>query len=190
MNDDLFIIIGLGNPGLKYKNTKHNVGFDVIDLLGDKYDIKTSRLKFKAYSGEGRIEGHKVVLVKPQTFMNLSGESVKALVDWYKADITKVILVFDDVDIPIGKIRIRPGGSSGTHNGMKSVIYHLQRENFPRIRIGIGSPPEGWDIADYVLGKFSKEERSIIDKSIMKAVEAADAIIKSDINSAMNTYNV
>jgi PTH1 family peptidyl-tRNA hydrolase len=189
MIEDLFLLVGLGNPGLKYKNTRHNVGFDTIDLLAKNNNIKVSRLKFKAYNGEGRIKGHKVILAKPQTFMNLSGESVRELAAWYKMDINNIILIYDDVDIPLGKIKIRPGGSSGTHNGMKSVIYHLQREDFPRIRIGIGDVPEGWDIADYVLSKFSKEEREVIDDSIARAVHAADMIINSGIEAAMNTYN-
>lgn len=189
MMDELFLIIGLGNPGLKYINTRHNVGFDTIDYIAAKNNIKVSRLKHKAYIGEGTIEGHKVVLAKPQTYMNLSGESVRDMVEWYKIDMSNLILIYDDVDIPLGKIRIRPGGSAGTHNGMKSVIYNLQRDDFPRIRIGIGQPPEGWDMADYVLGKFPKEERELIDSSILRAAQAACMIMDLGINAAMNKHN-
>jgi len=185
----LFLIIGLGNPGSRYDNTRHNVGFDTIDLLSDKYNIKVNKLKHKALTGDGVIEGKRVILVKPQTYMNLSGESVRDLVEWYKVPLSNTILIYDDIDIALGKIRVRPKGSSGTHNGMKSVIYQIQSEEFPRIRVGIGKPPEGWDLVDYVLGKFSDEERKIVDESIAKAAGAAVEIIKSGVDRAMNLYN-
>lgn len=187
--DGLFIIVGLGNPGNRYDNTRHNVGFDTVDFLADKYGIKISRLKHKAVCGEGEIEGVKAVLAKPQTYMNLSGESVRDMVEWYKIPLNNVILVYDDIDLQLGKIRVRPRGSSGTHNGMRSVLYHLQSEDFPRVRIGIGRPPEGWELADYVLSRFSDEERKIINESIAQAADAVVSIIKSGVEIAMSRFN-
>lgn len=185
----MFVIAGLGNPGKKYANSRHNVGFDTIDLLGSQYDIKVSSVKHKGLLGEGIIQGEKVVLVKPQTFMNLSGECVAEVVNWYKVDMRNVILIYDDIDIELGKIRIRPGGSSGTHNGMKSVIYYLKSDEFPRIRVGIGKPGEDRDLADYVLAGFGAEDRELVDKSISNAADAAVTIIKAGIDTAMNKYN-
>lgn len=186
---DLFIIAGLGNPGARYANTRHNVGFDTIDLISYKSGIKVAKLKFKALTGEGLMHGKKVMLVKPQTYMNLSGESVRDIVDWYKLPLENLILVYDDADIPPGRIRLRPKGSSGTHKGIESVIYQLQSDEFPRIRIGIGSPPENWDIADYVLGKFDEDERKLMNLSIIRAAQAAISIVESGIEAAMNIFN-
>ena len=183
------IIIGLGNPGTKFENTRHNVWFDTIDYLSSKYNIKLSKIGFKAVYGEGDIEGKRAILLKPQTFMNLSGESVRDIVAWYKTPINKVIVIYDDIDLEPGKIRVRPKGSAGTHNGMKSVIYQLQTDEFPRVRIGIGRAPEKWDLADYVLSKFSKEDREIINQSIEKAAEAVIMIAKSGPEKAMNSFN-
>jgi len=187
--DNMFIVIGLGNPSSKYENTKHNVGFDTIDLLSSLLKIKVTKLKFKALSGEGKVDDDRVLLVKPQTFMNLSGESVREIVEWYKVPMSNVILVYDDADLPLGKIRIRSKGSSGTHNGMKSVIYDLQSDDFPRVRIGIGRPPEGWDLADYVLSKWSKEQRTEVNESIVDAADAVLEIIKSGVEESMQKYN-
>jgi PTH1 family peptidyl-tRNA hydrolase len=187
--ENLYLIIGLGNPGSRYDNTRHNVGFETIDVISGKYGIKVAKLRHKALLGDGVIEGHRVLLVKPQTFMNLSGESVRDIVEWYKVPSSNIIIIYDDIDIPIGKIRVRSKGSSGTHNGMKSVIYHLQSDEFPRIRIGIGEQPEGWDLADYVLSKFSGDDAKIIEESISKAAEAAVAVIKYGIDAAMNVFN-
>jgi len=187
--EDLYIIVGLGNPGKRYENTRHNVGFDTIDYLSAKYGIKVSKLKHKALIGDGSIQGTRVLLVKPQTFMNLSGESVRDIVEWYRAPLQNVIIIYDDTDLPPGRVRIRPKGSSGTHNGMKSVIYQLQSDEFPRIRIGIGKRPENWDLADYVLSKINVEERKLIDESILKAAQAVVEITKSGIEAAMNVYN-
>lgn len=187
--EDIYLIIGLGNPGKKYENTRHNVGFDTIDYLSYKHSIKVSRIGFKAVYGEGEIEGKRIILLKPQTFMNLSGESVREIVDWYKVPLERVIIIYDDIDLEPGKIRIRPKGSSGSHNGMKSIIYQLQADNFPRIRIGIGRAPERWDLADYVLSKFSKEDREIIDQSIEKAAEAAIMVTNNGADKAMNRFN-
>lgn len=187
--DKLFLVIGLGNPGTKYEHTRHNVGFLTIDLLSMKYGIKVAKLKHKALLGEGIIEGQRVVLAKPQTFMNLSGESIREIVEWYKVPMSNVIVVYDDIDLALGKIRVRPGGSSGTHNGMKSIIYQLQEDTFPRVRIGIGKPPENWDLADYVLSRFGEEERPTIIESIKKAAEAVSAIISLGTETAMNKFN-
>lgn len=187
--DNQYIIIGLGNPGSKYENTRHNVGFNTIDMLSSKHGIKVSKLKHKALIGDGVIEGERVVLVKPQTFMNLSGESVRDIIDWYKVPLKNTILIYDDVDLAIGKIRLRSKGSSGTHNGMRSVLYHIQSEDFPRIRIGIGRPPEGWDLADFVLGRFNDDDRKSVNESIEKAADAVSLIVKAGVEAAMNSYN-
>jgi len=187
--ENLYIIAGLGNPGIKYKDTRHNVGFLVIDALSEKYSINVMQLKHKAIVGSGAIDGTRVLLVKPQTYMNNSGESIRDIVEWYKVPLEHIILIYDDVDLPTGKLRIRPKGSSGTHNGMKSVIYHLQSDNFPRIRVGIGSTPEGWDIADYVLGRFSEEEKKLIFEGVVKAAEAVKVIITSGTDIAMREFN-
>lgn len=187
--DKLFLVIGLGNPGTKYEFTRHNVGFLTMDLLAEKYGIKISKLKHKALLGDGDIEGQRVILAKPQTFMNLSGESVRELADWYKVPMEKVIVVYDDVDLALGKIRVRQGGSSGTHNGMKSIIYQLQQDTFPRVRIGIGRPPENWDLADFVLSKFTNEEKTTISESIKRASLAISTIIAEGTEEAMNRFN-
>lgn len=187
--EKLFIVAGLGNPGSKFENTRHNAGFEAIDILAAKYGIKVSKLKHKAYTGEGKIDGTRVLLVKPQTFMNLSGESIREIVEWYKIPMQSLILVYDDVDLPAGRIRVRPRGSSGTHNGMKSVIYQLQSDDFPRVRIGIGNAPEGWDLVDYVIGRYGPEERKLMDDSISRAAAAAAAIVTSGVEAAMSVYN-
>ena len=187
--ENLFIIVGLGNPGTRYESTRHNVGFETVDVLSRQYGISVVKLKHKAYIGEGQINGSRVVLVKPQTFMNLSGESVRDVLEWYKAQSGNVIVVYDDVDLQLGSIRVRPKGSAGTHNGMRSILYQIRTDNFPRVRIGIGKPPEGWEIADYVLGKFTGEEKVVIGNSIKKAADAVAMIIESGTEAAMNKFN-
>jgi PTH1 family peptidyl-tRNA hydrolase len=188
-NADTFIIVGLGNPGGKYENTRHNVGFDTIDYLSAKNNIKLNKIGYKSVYGEGELDGIKVMLVKPQTFMNLSGESVRDIVNWFKTPLQNLVVIYDDIDLEPGKIRVRPKGSAGSHNGMKSIIYQLQADDFPRIRIGIGHAPEKWDLADYVLSKFSRDEREIINQSIDKAAQAAAMIAKNSLDKAMNTFN-
>lgn len=183
------IIVGLGNPGNKYLNSRHNVGFSVVDALSDKYGIKVNRLRHRALIGDGNIKGERVLLVKPQTFMNLSGESVRDIVEWYNNPIKNTIIIFDDADLPVGTIRIRQRGSAGTHNGMKSVIYQLKSDDFPRIRIGIGKAPESWDMADYVLSRFNDNETEHIKSSIDRAADAAASIVASGVDAAMNMYN-
>lgn len=186
----MYIITGLGNPKTEYKNTRHNIGFDVIDVLADKYQIAMDMKKHRAVCGKGMIEGEKVVLAQPQTFMNLSGLSVVELVNYYKIDPAKeLIVVYDDVDLPPGQIRIRKQGSAGGHNGMKSVIGGLNTEEFIRVRMGVGEKPKMYDLADYVLGHFTKEEREVVDQAIIRATEAIRVIITEGPDKAMNLYN-
>ena len=183
------IIAGLGNPGRKYENTKHNVGFIVIDILADRLGISVRKLKFKALIGEGRIGTEKVILVKPQTFMNLSGESLREAVRYYNIASEDLIVIYDDVDLPVGTLRIRAKGSSGTHNGMKSVVYQLQDDGFPRIRIGVGRETGGRDLASFVLSGFPEEDREKMREAVLKAAEAAECLVTDGITDAMNRYN-
>lgn len=187
--EDLFVVIGLGNPGKRFENTRHNVGFDAIDRLSLKHKIAVTKVKHKAVIGDGFIGDKKVLLVKPQTFMNLSGESVREIIEWYKVSVKNIIIIYDDIDLPVGKLRIRPKGSAGTHNGMRSVIYQIESDDFPRIRIGVNKPPQGWDLADFVLSKFSPDERKNVDMAIENAAEAVEVILKSGVDNAMNRFN-
>lgn len=187
---DLFVIVGLGNPGRRYEGTRHNVGFETVEILSKRHGIKLTKLRHKAILGEGLIGGKKIILVKPQTFMNLSGDSVWEILQWYRVSQRNMIVVYDDVDLPLGKLRLRPRGSSGTHNGMKSVIYRIESDEFFRIRIGIGSPPKGWELSDYVLGKFHGADKEMIASTIIKASDATEEIIRSGIDSAMNKFNI
>lgn len=184
----MYVIAGLGNPGKKYENTRHNMGFITVDQLAEKHDIKVDKLKFKALVGEGRIAGQKVLLVKPQTYMNLSGESIREVMHFYKLEPENLIVIYDDIDIELGALRIRKFGSAGTHNGMKSVVYQLQSDRFPRIRIGIGSQKKG-DLVDFVIGGFSKEEVPVLEETVTKAVGAIECILESDVDIAMNRFN-
>lgn len=183
------IIVGLGNPGKEYEKTRHNTGFMVLDRISDKFNIEIKKEKSKALIGTGEINGEKVMLVKPQTFMNLSGEALRPLVEFYKESLENVIVIFDDIDLEIGKIRIKEKGSAGTHNGMKSIVSHLGTENFKRIKVGIGKPKENIDLIGHVLGKFSDEEFKILESSINNAVEATILLIRDEMSKAMNTYN-
>lgn len=185
----MYLIVGLGNPGDKYRYTKHNVGFMVLDYFASQHNISISKLKHKALLGEGQIGQERVILAKPQTYMNLSGESVQELMHWYKEDISRLIVVYDDVDLAVGRIRIRPEGSSGTHNGMKSIIYLVNSDKFPRIRVGIGKQPDYMDLGDYVLSRFNDEEIPLMEEAVKKAALAIEEIVKRDLNSAMNKYN-
>jgi len=184
----MYVIVGLGNPGRKYEQTRHNIGFITLDQFAQKHGIKINRLKHKALIGEGQIAGEKVVLVKPQTFMNLSGNSVREVFSYYKPDLQNLILIYDDVDLPTGKLRIRKNGSAGTHNGMRSVIYDLGADGFPRIRIGIGSSQQ-MELADFVTGGFRKEEKEVMEAGVLRAVAALNCILESGIDAAMNEYN-
>lgn len=186
----MYIIVGLGNPTLQYEDTRHNVGFDVIDALADKYNITVETRKSRAFIGKGIIEGQKVILAKPQTYMNLSGESVRGLVDYYKIDEEQELLViYDDISLGVGQLRIRKKGSAGGHNGIKNIISHLDTTVFPRIKIGVGEKPKKYDLADYVLSHFSKAEREEMEKGYEKAVNAVGMILRGEIDAAMNEYN-
>lgn len=185
----MFIITGLGNPGKRYENTRHNVGFITLDQLAEKHEIKINKIKHKALVGEGRIFDQRVLLVKPQTYMNLSGQSLREVFAYYKPDIENFIVVYDDIDIPMGRIRIRPSGSAGTHNGMKSIIYDLGRDDFPRLRIGIGGERRA-SLKDYVIGGFKKEEKKQMEETILRSVNALETIIKEGLTRAMNDFNV
>ena len=185
----MYYIVGLGNPGLQYENTRHNVGFMTIDYLARKYDIDVRKLKFKSLYGQGEISGHKVMLVKPQTYMNNSGEAVRELKNFYKFDSDKLIVIYDDIDIDFGTIRIRKKGSAGSHNGMKSIIYQIQDNQFPRIKISIGKKPEQWDLANFVLSGFTKDEVKVLEDEIRLAAEAIEIILGENIDKAMNKCN-
>lgn len=184
----MFIIAGLGNPGRKYEHTRHNIGFITVDTLAEKHGIKINKIKHKALVGEGMISGQKVLLVKPQTYMNLSGQSLREVVSYYKPELSNLITVYDDIDLPMGTLRIRRSGSSGTHNGMRSIIYDLQRDDFPRLRIGIGGERK-MRLADYVTGGFGKEEKKLMKDSVLRAVSALECILGKGIDQAMNEYN-
>lgn len=186
----MFIIAGLGNPTKEYEGTRHNVGFHVIDKIADKYNISVDMKKSRAYIGKGMIEGQKVILVKPQTYMNLSGESIRGLVDYYKIDPERELLViYDDISLNPGQIRIRKKGSAGGHNGIKNIITHLGTDIFPRIKVGVGEKPKGYDLADYVLGHFSKADRELMEDGYDNAVAAVSKILIGEIEAAMNEYN-
>lgn len=187
---EMFIIAGLGNPGRQYDGTRHNIGWQVIDELADKYNIRVMESKFKGLIGKGIINGEKVILLKPLTYMNLSGESVGEAVNFFKIDETKeLIVVADDISLDVGHIRMRKKGSAGGHNGLKNIIAHLGHEEFMRIKMGVGDKPAGYDLADYVLGHFSKEEEKIIAESKKTAVLAIETIMSDGIDKAMNLYN-
>ena len=181
--------MGFGNPEKDYSNTRHNMGFNVINLLAEEYDIDISRTKFDALYGSGIIEGEKVILVKPQTFMNLSGKAVIEFINFYKIDLQDLIVVYDDMDIDISKIRIRKSGSPGGHNGMKSIVNILADDRFSRIRVGIGKPKYDDDLINYVIGAIPEEEEEGLNQGIEKAKEALKELLKNGIDSAMNKYN-
>ena len=181
----MILVVGLGNPGRKYEHTRHNVGFDVVDILAQKNNISLTQLKSKARVGEGVIAGKRVALALPQTFMNLSGESVVGLVNWYKPQADEMIVCYDDVDLPEGKLRFRPNGSAGTHNGMRNILYLLGREDFARIRVGIGRPPEGWDLKDWVLAGYdTRELRETMFRAYMAAADAVEQWISGGVDAA------
>lgn len=184
----MYVICGLGNPGKKYANTRHNMGFITIDQLAEKHDIKVDKVKFKALVGEGRIAGQKVLLVKPQTYMNLSGESVQEVMHFYKLDPEELIVIYDDLDLEVGALRLRKFGSAGTHNGMRSVVQHLNSDRFPRIRLGIGANGKR-DIIDHVIGGFSKDEVPVLEEAVTKAVSAIECMLGEGIDRAMSQYN-
>lgn len=184
----MYVIVGLGNPGKKYEKTRHNMGFIAVDRLAEKYGIKIEKNKFKSLVGEGNIAGKKVIIVKPQTYMNNSGEAVREVINFYKPDLSELIVIYDDIDIAEGVIRMRKFGSAGTHNGMRSVVLHTGSDRFPRIRIGIGAANKG-DLIDHVIGTLRKDEASLLEESVEAAVSATVCFIESGIDIAMNRYN-
>ena len=185
----MYLIVGLGNPGTEYAATRHNIGFDMVTYLSDKYRIPMSGKEGKAIVGKGLIEGQKVMLAQPQTYMNLSGESVRALMDYYKLSEEDVIILYDDISMPVGQVRIRPKGSAGGHNGIKSIIQHLGTQEFPRIKIGVGDKPVNGDLVKHVLGRFSKEEDAMIRDVFELAERGLLALMLENVAVAMNTVN-
>ncbi len=185
----MYLIVGLGNPEEEYSKTRHNMGFDVINQIANKYEIEMARSKFNGIYGSGMIEGEKVILLKPQTFMNLSGQCIKPFVDFYKIPLENVLVIYDDMDVEVGKIKVRKKGGPGTHNGAKSVVHELLSEEFPRIRVGIGKPIDEYDAIDYVIGKLEDETYQQLEKGIDQAVNATIDYLKNGIDYAMNYYN-
>ena len=185
----MYLIVGLGNPEPDYSKTRHNMGFDAINKIAKKYEIELTRTKFDGIYGSGIIEEEKVILLKPQTFMNLSGKSIKQFVDFYKIPLENVLVIYDDMDIEIGTIKLRKKGGPGTHNGAKSVVHELSSEDFPRIRVGIGKPMDEYDAVDYVIGKLDDETYEKLEMGINKATEAVEEFLKNGIDIAMNKYN-
>ena len=183
----MFLIVGLGNPGREYENTRHNIGFAAVDVLAEKYNIDVNRTKFKGEYGEGFINGNKVILLKPYTFMNLSGESVREAIDFYKLTEEEVLIIYDDISLEVGRLRIREKGSAGGHNGIKSIINHMGTDVFTRIKIGVGAPKG--DLVNHVLGRFSKEEVNILKQTLDAVTEATAEIIDNGAKEAMNKFN-
>ena len=185
----MYLIAGLGNPSKTYEGTRHNVGFAMIDAIADAFQIDVTTKKHKAIVGRGVIEGMKVILAKPQTYMNLSGESIREIADFYKIDPENMIIIYDDVSLDVGRLRIRKKGSAGGHNGIKNIIAHLGTDVFPRIKVGIGEKPQGWDLADYVLSKYSKEEQQALREASDDVSGAVKLMVMDNIDAAMNQYN-
>jgi len=184
----MHIICGLGNPGKEYESTRHNMGFLTMDVLSSRLGISIKKIKYKALIGEGFVGGEKIVLVKPQTFMNLSGEAVRPIIDYFNANLSELIVVYDDIDLAVGDLRIRKKGSAGTHNGMRSVIYMLGRDDFPRIRIGIGE--HGMiPIEKYVLGKYTEKERPMLAEAVLSAAQACEIFVKEGIDESIRLFS-
>lgn len=183
------LFVGLGNPGKEYEKTRHNVGFAIIDQLSENLNIPLNQAKFKGLYGTGLVKGEKVFLLKPLTYMNSSGESVRALMDYFHINLEDIVIIYDDLDLPVGKIRLRLKGSAGGHNGVKSVIAHLKSQEFKRIRVGINHPTNGQPIVDYVLTPFTKEEQEMIYDAVKKAAEACEACLVKTFQQVMNEYN-
>lgn len=185
----MYYIVGLGNPGIQYENTRHNAGFITIDYLARKYSIDVRKIKFKSLIGQGVISGQKVMLVKPQTYMNNSGEAIREIYKYFDFDHDKLIVIYDDIDIDFGSIRIRKKGSAGTHNGMKSIIYNLEFDDFPRIKVAVGKKPSYMDLANFVLSGFSKQEAKIIEEEVMFTSDAIEMILEEGIEKSMSIFN-
>lgn len=185
----MYLIAGLGNPSKIYEGTRHNIGFTMIDAIGEKFDIDVTTKKHKALVGRGIVDGMRVILAKPQTYMNLSGESIREIADFYKIEPENIIIIYDDISLDVGQLRIRKKGSAGGHNGIKNIISHLGTQEFPRIKVGIGNKPEGWDLADYVLSKYSKAEQEALEEAADGVIGAVKLMLMDDIEAAMNRYN-
>lgn len=183
------LVVGLGNPGSRYELTRHNIGFETVSYLAGKHGIQIARKEHQALTGFYFHGGEKILLAQPMTYMNNSGEAVEALVDYYDLLTEDIIVIYDDIDLDVGRVRIRKKGSAGTHNGMRSIISHLGTTEFPRVRIGIGARPDAWDLADYVLGKFTEEEKIKVRDGVIEAVRGIEMFIDFDIETAMNTVN-
>lgn len=186
----MYAIVGLGNFGKEYRNTRHNIGFQVVEKLAEQERIDIAESKFKGMTGKGIVAGQKCILVKPLTYMNLSGECVREVLNFYKLDeTTELIVISDDISLPVGQLRVRKKGSAGGHNGLKNIIQHLGHDSFIRIKVGVGEKPAGWDLADYVLGRFSGPEQEVMDEAAGKAADAVRSIITQGVDAAMNEYN-
>ena len=185
----MYLIVGLGNPEPEYSRTRHNMGFDVINEIAKRQEIELSRTKFNGIYGSGIVEEEKVILLKPQTFMNLSGQCIKTFMDFYKIPIENVLVIYDDMDVEIGSIKLRKKGGPGTHNGAKSVVHELVSEDFPRIRVGIGKPVDEYDAIDYVIGQVEEETYEKLKVGIDKAADAVEKFLKNGIDNAMNKFN-
>lgn len=183
----MFLIVGLGNPGKEYDNTRHNIGFEVVDYIANKYNIELNRIKFKGVFGEGFINGKKILLLKPTTYMNLSGESIREIINFYKIPNEEIIVIYDDISLEVGRIRIREKGSHGGHNGIKSIIANLASDIFPRVKVGVGAPKG--NLVSHVLGKFSDEEAVVLNKIKCAVSDAVNTIIVADTKEAMNKFN-
>jgi PTH1 family peptidyl-tRNA hydrolase len=183
------IVVGLGNPGQKYNETRHNVGFDVLARLAQRYDVGRPKAKFNAEVAETTIKNQKTILLSPLTYMNLSGQSVRAAVDFYKLPLTDLLVICDDINLDVARLRFRPSGSAGGQNGLKDIIQRLGSQAFGRLRVGVGRPPPNWDAADYVLGKFSQEDRSEIESCVTRAVDAVEVWVEQGMETAMNRFN-
>ena len=191
MEKQTFVVVGLGNPGAQYARTRHNAGFETIEVLARRWGVDVSKKKLNGLVAETTYNGHRVVLVLPQTFMNASGECVQPLLQWYKAPLANMVVIYDDIDLPLGRLRVRKSGSAGTHNGMRSILGCLgNQQGFPRIRVGVGAKPEGWDLADWVLSTYRlREEREEMEKAFTRAADCVEDWIKNGIEHAMQQYN-
>jgi len=185
----VFFIVGLGNPGSKYADTRHNVGFEVVDLLADRAGVTVSDKKFKARVARGRLAGADCFFMKPETYMNLSGESVGPALGFFKGDVSDVVVVHDDLDIDVGRLKLKVGGGHGGHNGLRSLMRHLPSDRFLRVRLGVGRPPAQWDPADYVLSRFAAEERGAVEDAVEAAADAVEMIVTKGMSRAMERFN-
>ncbi len=191
MEKQTFVVVGLGNPGAQYARTRHNAGFETLEVLSRRWGVEINKKKLNGLVAETTYNGHRVVLVLPQTFMNASGECVQPILQWYKAPLTNLLVIYDDIDLPLGKLRVRKSGSAGTHNGMRSILGSLgNQQGFPRVRVGVGAKPEGWDLADWVLSTYrQKEDREEMEKTFARAADCVEDWIKNGIEHAMQQYN-